>query len=269
METQTIHRCNSKAVRWFGYPDMHMPDHDEEAVAVAEAAQREFKPDNVIVGNDMFNCDQFSRHPKQKIKDGVVKDFEQTSLVPGNAFLDRVQASTKHTYFLEGNHDAWLERWTVNAGPAGMALHSLTSLKNNVSKGRDNFTYIKQEAERNDRVSKVVLHPRLICVHGWCATKYAAGWHREKSPNQSVIFNHTHRMQSDTLTYPESDMPTTAMSAGCLCSTQPEYAHTGGPTGWTHGFWVAYVGKTDFTMYAVPINKGRAILPCGKEVRVT
>jgi len=149
-----------------------------------------------------------------------------------------------------------------------MALHSLTSIQVNISQGRKNFKYVRQVADKCDRASAIVLHPKLICVHGWCATKFAAGWHREKSPFQSVIFNHTHRRQSDTLTYPMSDMPTEAMSAGCLCNRIPMYGHTGSPTGWTHGFWVAYIGKHDFTMYPVKINKGRAILPSGKEVKI-
>jgi len=268
MHTETTNRSRSKATRWFGYPDIHFPDQDPEALAVAEAAQREFKPDNVIVGNDMLNCTPFARHPKQTIEQGLIADFKETELDPANAFIDRVQKYTDFTYFQEGNHDAWLERWTVGIGNSAVALHSLTSVRVNLSRGRDNFKYVRQVSDPQDRNSAIMLHPKLICVHGWAATKYAAGWHREKSPLQSVIFNHTHRMQSDTLTYPTADMPTTAMSAGCLCKKQPMYGITGSPTGWTHGFWVAYVGSRDFTMYSVIINKGRAILPNGKEIKV-
>ena len=268
MQTSTTLRSKSKAVRWFGYPDIHFPDQDPEAVAVAEAAQREFRPDNVIVGNDLLNCTPFSRHPKQTIEDSKFVDFKTDELDPANAFIDRVQKHTKYTYFQEGNHDAWLERWTANQSDAARSLYSLVSVKANLSAGRENFIYVGQVPNNRDMRSAIQLHPKLICVHGWAATKYAAGWHREKSPLQSVIFNHTHRIQSDTLTYPTSDMPTTAMSAGCLCNMVPMYNHFGGPTGWTHGFWVAYVGKTDFTLYSVIINKGRAILPNGKEVRI-
>ena len=106
MKTQTIRRCKSTAVRWFGYPDIHIPDQDPEALAVAEAAQREFKPDNVIVGNDLLNCTPFARHPKQTIEDGRIIDFKQEELDLANAFIDRVQEHTKFTYFQEGNHDS-------------------------------------------------------------------------------------------------------------------------------------------------------------------
>ncbi len=268
MKTLTTHRCNTNAVRWFGYPDIHFPDQDPEALAVAEAAQREFKPDNVIIGGDMLNCSPFARHPKQKMRDGAIVDFKATELDVGNAFLDRVQEHTKYTHFLEGNHDAWLERWTVGVGHAAMALHSLISIQVNLSQNRKDFKYIPQIAFKTDRTTFVELHPKLICVHGWCATKYAAARHRELNPFQSIIFNHTHRRQEDTLTYRVAEMPSVAMSAGCLCNRTPMYQHTGCETGWTHGFWVAYVGRESFTVYSVLINKGRAILPNGKEVRI-
>ena len=261
MPTRTIRRCESKAVRWFGYPDMHIPDHDPEAVAVAEAAQREFKPDNVIVGNDMLQATPFSRFGNHTIQESLAQDFKATELDPANDFMDRVQRYTKTTYFQEGNHDAHIERWAANHGQGAVSIFSLISPRINLSKGRKDFVYIRQG-------ENIQLHPKLICTHGWSYSIHCAAVHRRKSPLQSVIFNHAHRMQSDTLTYPAMDMPTTAMCAGCLCKRQPMYKHDGNPTGWTHGFWVAYVGSKDFTMYAVPINKGRAILPSGKEIKV-
>jgi len=260
MQTQTIQRSRSKAIRWFGYPDIHFPDHDEEALTVAEAAQREFKPDNVIVGNDMFNATPFSRWGKKTIQEAVAVDFLETEIKPANAFVDRVQQYTDYTYFQFGNHDAHIERWAANNSPAGVSIFSLISIETNLGK-RGNFQFIPAG-------QAIILHKNLICVHGWSYSIHCASVHRRKSPLQSVIFNHAHRMQSDTLTYPASEMPTTAMCAGCLCKRQPMYKHDGNPTGWTHGFWVAYVGRKDFTMYSIIINKGRAILPNGKEVKI-
>ncbi len=261
MKTLTTHRCNNKAIRWFGYPDMHIPDQDDEAVAVAEAAQREFKPDHVIVGNDLLQATPFSRFNNQTIEEAVAMDFKETELDPANAFIDRVQKHTKNTHFLEGNHDAHIERWAANHGKGSVSVFSLISPKINLSANRKNFEYIGQGGV-------VQLHPKLVCVHGWSYSIHCASIHRRKSPLQSVIFNHAHRRQADTLTYPTADMPTEAVCAGCLCKRIPMYKHDGNPTGWTHGFWVAYVGRRDFTIYAVQINGGRAILPNGKEIKV-
>lgn len=262
METRIVYRSKSKAVRYFGYPDMHIPDQDEEAVAVAEAAQREFRPDYSIVGNDLLQATPFSRFGNQTIKEAVGEDFQETELNPANAHIDRVQKYTKiETIFQEGNHDAHIERWAAQHSKGSMSIFSLISPEANLSKGRKNFRYVKQG-------EAVQLHPNLICVHGWSYSVHCAAAHRRKSPLQSVVFNHAHRRQSDTLTYPSAEMPTEAMCAGCLCHRMPMYKHDGNPTGWTHGFWVAYVGKQDFTIYSVPINKGRAILPNGKEIKI-
>ena len=261
MKTKTVRRCDNRAVRWFGFPDIHFPDQDPEALAVAEAAQREFKPDNVIVGNDLLQATPFSKFGNQTIEEAVAMDFKETELDPANAFIDRVQKHTRVTHFLEGNHDAHIERWAASHGKGAVSVFSLISPRVNLSAGRENFIYTHQGGE-------IKMHKKLICVHGWSYSIHCASVHLRKSPNQSVIFNHAHRMQSDTLTFPATDMPTTAMCAGCLCKRIPMYKHDGNPTGWTHGFWVAFVGKHDFTIYAVPINKGRAILPSGKEVKV-
>ena len=261
MQTVTTPRSRTKATRVFGYTDMHIPDQDHEAVAVAEAAQREFKPDITVVGNDMLQATPFSRFGNQTIEESVAQDFKATELDPANDFINRVQQHTKFTYFQEGNHDAHIERWAANHSKGAQSIFSLISVKANLSNGRLDFKYLSQG-------QNVELHPKLIVTHGWSYAIHCAAVHRRKSPLQSVIFHHAHRMQSDTLTYPATDMPTTAMCAGCLCKRVPMYKHDGNPTGWTHGFWVAYIGSVDFTMYAVPVNKGRAILPNGKEIKI-
>lgn len=261
MEAIVTRRCESKAVRWFGYPDIHFPDQDDEAVAVAEAAQREFKPDVVIVGNDLLQATPFSKFGNQTIVESVAVDFKETELVPANAFIDRVQKYTKKTIFQEGNHDAHIERWAACHGKGAASVFSLISPKVNLSKGRSNFTWVSQGEE-------IQLHPKLICVHGWSYGIHCAYAHIRKSPLQSVIFNHAHRRSLYDLTYPTADMSTEALCAGCLCKRKPMYLHDGNPTGWTHGFWVAYVGKETYTAYLVKIDKGRAVLPSGKEVHI-
>jgi len=261
MKTKTVYKCKNKALRWFGFPDMHIPDQDHEAVAVALAAHREFQPDHTIVGHDLLQASAFSKFGNQTIEEALAMDFKETELDPANEFIDEVQKHTKHTIFQEGNHDAHIERWAATHGKGAVSVYSLISPQANISRGRENFEYVRQG-------NNVQLHDKLICVHGWSYSIHCAAAHRRKSPLQSVIFNHAHRRQSDTLTYPATDMPTEAMCAGCLCKRMPMYKHDGNPTGWTHGFWVAYVGRHDFTLYSVPINRGRAILPNGKEIKV-
>ena len=72
----------------------------------------------------------------------------------------------------------------------------------------------------------------------------------------------------DTRADPWTGDPVEAMNAGCLCKKSPLYRHDGSPTQWAHGFWIAFIGRRSFTIYPILINKGRAVMPDGKEIRL-
>lgn len=253
---------------WFGFPDIHFPDQEEEALEVAMAAHRHFKPDYSIVGNDLVNCTPFSSWGAKSIPEATARDWFQDEVTPAIKFVDKVQANTNiRTYYLPGNHDCWVERWCARNGRVGQAIYSMVSLKVNLSRGRKHFTYIDVTNPR-DRRNFVKMHHDLYCVHGWSYCKHAAAKHLELSRTRSVIFNHTHRMQVFYGRDPWNGKPIFAASAGCLCKKQPMYMHDGKPTDWVNGFWIAFVGRTDFTFYPITIHKGRAIMPDGKEIKL-
>lgn len=256
----------AQATRVFGYTDIHFPDHDPVALAVAEKAQRSFAPDITVIGGDLLNCTPFTRFADRKMTKPY--NFDEQELVPANKFLDRVQAHTKQqTVFLEGNHDEWLERWCSNSGKAAASLHDMVSVKRHLSAGRTNFRYIPYTVESGRRQGVLHLHSRLSVVHGWTACKHAASKHLDLARSRSIIYHHTHRIQSHVARDPWSGRVIEAFSAGCLCKLQPLYAHGGSPTEWAHGFWIAYIGKSSYTAYTVKIERGICILPDGTEIR--
>jgi predicted phosphodiesterase len=254
-----------KAKRIFGYTDIHWSDRDEHALSLAESAQRHFKPDTTVIGGDLLNCGPFARHPKTKIDDDDELDYLDGELKPASAFLDRVQKHTKDkTIMLEGNHDEWFERW-IRRTDGGLALRSLMPSRF-LSRDRRNFTFVPFTKTKPGRLGGIFLHRELMVVHGWAAPKHAAEWHLQRAKPYSIIYHHTHRYDNRAATMANGEL-VEAMSAGCLCRHIPIYAHNGSPTEWTHGFWVAYVGKKSFTMYPIVIKRGSAVLPDGKEIR--
>ncbi len=255
-----------RSTKIFGFTDIHWSDRDPLALAVAEKAQRTFKPDHTVIGGDLLNCGPFSRHPIRKIDEDAEYDLVHSELEPAAKFLDRVAKHTKKTTMLEGNHDEWLERW-IRRTEGGQALKSLLP-KNYLSDGRANFTYVPFTGLGPERNSFIKLAPSLIAVHGWGAPKHAAERHLQLAKPYSIIYHHTHRSESRIAAMCDGKI-SGAWSAGCLCKRTPIYAHGGCPTEWTHGFWVAYVGRGSFTVYNVPIHaKGFAILPDGEQVKV-
>lgn len=253
-----------KVIRWFGFPDIHWSDRDPGALAVAQAAHRAFRPDRTILMGDLLNCGPFSRHPKHKIDEDDQYDLLETELKPAARFLDKVQKYTKQdTVCLEGNHDEWIERWIMRTD-GGRGLQSLLPSRYLV-RDRRNFRYIPYCKTTRGRLGGFMLSKRLLAVHGWATTKHAAKRHLDLAKPYSIIFGDTHRFDYRVESMADGNI-VEAMSAGCLCKRIPIYAHNGCPTEWTHGFWVAYLGKTSFSLYPVPIKKGCAVLPDGQEI---
>jgi len=254
------------AKKIFIFPDIHWSERDEQALQTAIQAHTLFKPHITIFLGDLLNCNRFSRHPKSRICEDSKYDFLTSELNPVKKFLTAIQANTKeHTYLLEGNHDAWFERWIANNPNVGKAFRSLIPSES-LTKDRDNFTYIPYSST-NSQSCCLKLEPGLLFAHGWNCTKYSAQRHLEQASPHSIIFGHTHRADKRRNTTFEGKK-VESMSVGCLCQTVPIYAHSGVPTDWVHGVGVVYLGRHSFTMFDVPIVKGSCVMPNGKEVQL-
>jgi len=248
--------------RAFGFPDMHIPDNDSKATEIALKAHAYFKPDVTVIGNDFVQCTPFQRHNVNNMKDSrrFAEDFESSTIKPANNIIDKIQDNTRLTVFQQGNHDAWIERWAASSGGTENSVYRMVSLERNLASHRADFVWMPEYG------TPIKLHEDRMCVHGWSFSKHAANQHLIKSKTKNVIFHHTHRMQTDTGADNWTGQPIEAKSAGCLCHRKPVYG-IGTPTDWVHGFWVSFIGKHSSTCYAVKIDRGRAIMPCGKEIK--
>lgn len=254
----------SKSVKKvFFFPDIHWSDRDSVALSVAEAAHSWFKPAITIVQGDLINCDPFARHARSRVDEDEGYALKEGELDPACRFLDRVQKNSGKTVFIAGNHEAWVERWAAGVGNrAGPALMSMIDPRQVFSKGRERFTWV----DYTGRNGLYWLSPFLVVTHGWSACRHAAAKHLEKAGGVSVIYAHTHRVEQ----HESCDLRgrrVTAACSGCLCQKTPKYRHGGDPSGWAHGFGVAFVGHSGFTYYNIGISGGCAVLPDGTEIR--
>ena len=254
--------------RIFGYPDIHWTERDKKALAVAMKAREVFKPDEIVCGGDLTNAGPFARHAKLKLDQDRAYDYLTDEIEPTRDWLieEHKQCRTGKVHLLMGNHDDWFERWCLRIG----IDESLKSLRPSVMWQKDNpWLHIVPfgRLDKNRR-AYLKLHPKLVVIHGWAANKYAAETHLQMAKPYSVIYHHTHRAEMRSGTMLNGEV-VHSMCAGCLCKKQPIYALGGSPTGWTHGFWVAYLGHKTFTMYSIPIWKDwSCVLPDGQEVRL-
>lgn len=257
-----------RATRVLGFGDVHWSDREPAALAVLERAAAHFKPDVIVDGGDLLNCDAFAHHPMHVLADDDGYDYAERELYPAYAWSKKMEGfAADRMIQLAGNHDEWLERWMANGTRAHKAFQSLRpSVYMRKNRGPRHM-YIPYSKQFGDRKSRVNLSPELIVVHGWVANKYAAERHRQLAKPYSVIFHHTHRAETAGPAPMFDGRHTQAMNAGCLCRLQPKYNH-GSPTEWVHGFWVAYLGHRSFTLYPIVIRPDfSCVLPDGKELR--
>lgn len=261
----------------FFIPDIHFPEHQPDALELTLKALEILKPTDTILLGDVLDCGIFSSHAKRTIQEDDAYDYKELEIDPCNQMLDRVQANTKNmTYFLEGNHEARIERWAVRNGSASKSIYNLISPSHTLGKGRKKFSMVPYSVPTGARRGFVqVVHPSkkmktggLVAVHGWSFAKNAARIHLEKSRSQSIIFGHTHRQQVEVSRDPWTGQLVKAFNPGTLSKLEPLYAVGGSPNDWVHGFALVYVGETSWTEYVISISNNACVLPDGREIKI-
>ena len=241
--------------------DKHIPYRNDVAWAVLLKALEHLKPDIYVNTGDEFAFSAFSRfQPVPSEWDVDLEGHYRQALED----LDEIQKRVGHTVYIEGNHDARIEKWAA-ATREGMSAYRMLSPRIILSRGRKRFRWVPYYVP-DGTYSYYRLTPRISVVHGWTYCKHATARHLEMSRGRSIIHGHTHRMQVEYAQDPFSLEPVEGFSAGCLCDRVPLY-NTSAPVNWVNGFIVAYIGRRSDTVYTVPVKKNFAVLPDGTEIR--
>jgi UDP-2,3-diacylglucosamine pyrophosphatase LpxH len=243
-------------------PDLHVPFHDEKALACVLAAYRQLRPQKVVVLGDWLDCEAFSSHGVSSMAELRAYRFLDDEVHPCNRILDQLQRFNNDLVFIEGNHEFRIERWAATMGAKlGPDLYKLVSPRRLLGEGRKKFTWVPY----NEPLSHYKITPDLWALHGWSFAKSAARVHQSKAVSVSVVHGHTHRMQMESRRDPSNGRILKAWSPGCLSKLQPLYRMQH-PTEWVHGFSLIYVGQKSWTEYTITIENGKCVLPDGKEI---
>jgi predicted phosphodiesterase len=251
---------------------------DRRALAVALEISRVWRPDLVVVLGDFLDADAWSAHPRSSVEDKP-GSFLRTEVVPGNALLDRFAGRAERPLvYIEGNHEHRVTRWCArNAGRLGEDVALLTSpmrllshrvdARGRPGRTRKNFTWVPYLGRGLHSHYKIA--PDLVAIHGWSIAANASKVHLDKARSFSIVHGHTHRAQSYVGRCPLTGKIYQAWSPGFLGGLVPDYmSHQ--PGDWSHGVTCIYQSvrnRRDWTQYTVPIDRGRAVLPDGREVR--
>ena len=267
-------------------PDAHFPFNDEAACDIAVQIARIVRPTRIVSLGDTIEAAAWTAHPPRSVPEEATHKFSHEIETAG-AWIDRVRdaAGTSPSWaYLEGNHEAHIERECLRLGAIGRAVSDLVSPRNLLTRGRPWMSwtpYVEPYAKERRPTAHLrgggMAHHKICsdlwAVHGWSIAKHVAQKHLELARTFSVIAGHSHRVQSVTERILDTGKLVRAWSSGCLSNLQPAWHH-GSPTTWSHAVSLVYCEDACLTKidpkwepYVIAINRGEAVLPGGTSVR--
>lgn len=221
-------------------PDIHIPDHNKEAVKTVLDFISDFRPTHIYLLGDLLN---FSKAGDFLIVDGECPTLEQ-EITEGRAFLyDLRQKSpeSKITY-LFGNHEARLEKFLAKTGDVLTGLVSVDKLLGLKDLDIDWIPY--HEVKRKG--SLIIEHGKIV------RSKAGASAHAQLDKfGKSGISGHTHRFGFVARNF-GGDVKWW-LESGTLSNLTPTPHWGPSVQDWQTGFAVGIYDRKEDVVYPMPI----------------
>lgn len=245
-------------------PDSHGSHIDQQAASAFLNDLELLKPRQVVMLGDHLDCGGFLA---QHFALGFVAETRASfadDVAAANQFLDAIQERTGNveTYYLEGNHEARIEKWIIKQtlrNPADAQMfYDMFGVESVLNLKQRKINFVKRSGTYHNLSKRGMIKlGKCVFQHGTRCGINAAQATLNDIGN-SVVFGHTHRVSSqvkDTLTGTIG-----AWSVGCLCELAPLYADTR-ITGWSHAYGLQIVEQDGtFLHLTIPILQGRSML---------
>jgi hypothetical protein len=228
--------------------DVHGMMRSKRAVEAFLGDLAQWSPDEIVLGGDILECGGWlAKH--QPIGFVALCDYSyQEDVAAANQFLDEVQkrAPKARLHYLEGNHEARVERWIVDQTMAHKRdaefLRAMCAPEVVLGLKERGIPYYRMSEEHLTGLPRGwVKFGKLHYTHALGTSKNAARAAAERTAG-NVVFFHTHREDTATLVLPGVGI-VKAFNPGCLCSRQPVWKNSD-PTNWSHGYGVEFVAKS-------------------------
>ena len=212
--------------------DYHIPYLDEKAYETMIAFAKKYKPDHFVINGDLidfYGLSTFDKNPDRKYT--VVEEITKTRQVLKN-LTKRLPKKTK-IYFLEGNHEARLQRYLWRnpelEGLPDLKLENLLRFKDYKINfiGVDN-DYWKKDTGHLQLGNMLIMHGDSR-LNGASTSKYSGYSAKNTMMNMqtNVTIGHCHRLAKIYHTTPYGDL--VGMECGSLCNYT-------GTANWQQGF---------------------------------
>lgn len=214
-------------------PDVHVPEHDADAVAAVLEFIRTFQPDRIYFLGDVIDNPQLSRFrsdPQRmlQLQDDLDATFDLLTLF-------RVRSPDAEIVWIEGNHEERLRKWLwdnpVMAQMRGLQPEVLFRCE------ELGIRYVRSNQDE-EMCGWTITHGTLVRKwSGWSAKA------EHEKHGTSGVSAHTHR--AGVFSHSRANGSWTWIEAGCVCSLKPGYARH---PDWQHAF--AYATIDDGLVHA-------------------
>ena len=230
--------------------DIHIPYHDETALAAAVSHLQAEQIDCLLLNGDFADFYSISRHEKNPKHRNFKRELEDV-----RQFLAWIRGTFPHIPIVAkaGNHEERFERWLFAHAP---------EISDDPIMGLDNWLGLAPLGIALVQDKRIILAGGLPILHG-----HEKGNGISSPVNQArgaflrlhhtVLEGHGHR----TSTHSEPDMfgsETVCFSTGCLCDLRPAYAVL---NKWNHGGAIVTVhdgGEFDVENFRIASGKVRS-----------
>jgi hypothetical protein len=236
---------NDEVFRVVVYNDVHVPEHDEDAVSVLCKFLKYYKPHGLVNAGDFLELESVTHWENSTEK--------PRRLIPeikaGQDILRKIDVSAGPQCilkrFLIGNHEQWLTQYLTERIPE--VLDGIEDL--GVSLKIEDLLRTKDFGYRTIPLNEILQIGNAHFIHGYYTGASHAAQHL-KVFGCSIYYGHTHDIQSHSGISVKGVHE--AMSMGCLRKLQAKFLK-GRPNNWSHAF-AAFEFRKDgsYTRY-VPI----------------
>ena len=237
-------------------PDKHFPYHDVPAINCLVKCIEKIKPTMYIDLGDVGEWESVSHWQWNKKRRPPLEyqiPFIEEEIAHVNAGMDIIdevldKVNTKKRYFIEGNHDDWLNKF-VHENP----YLERYKVKECLKLKKRGYTYYP--------IGKFLKIGKLNFYHG----HHFAGVHHTRNHlirlGANIMYGHHHDLQQSSATH--MDGPKSAWSIGCLKDMTSEANEWlgGRKTNWAHAFAIVdFFEKGFFTVHILQIIDGKTCL---------
>lgn len=235
-------------------PDVHVPFHNEALLTKVLKSLRTLKLTGVILNGDFLDLFSLSRYVEGSLNS--LKDINLSyEYAQGNKVLDAIDSavgSKVKKHYMYGNHEARYFK-TLDSKDNAKYGNELRSPEEALQLVKRKYNVLTDW--END---SIILGKNTEVIHGIYISTHTAKKHYDMFQNSTVIFGHTHRIQSVTTNNRGS------YNIGCLAdifSKGFNYRNRVDKQLWSNGFAIVTVNNNgDSFVNTIPIVNNRFIL---------